>query len=127
MESFNPLEMWHHMGLLDKGVVSLLVLMSIYSLWVMIDRAVVFAKAKRYSLSFVLALRDRMACAHSRSASAHAQLQKNWNSAKAAWASGRSASRSSAARMLCRAVGQASSGDSNPSIAAAAYVAARAA
>jgi biopolymer transport protein ExbB/TolQ len=61
MESFNPLEMWHHMGLLDKGVVSLLVLMSIYSLWVMIDRAVVFAKAKRYSLSFVLALRDRMA------------------------------------------------------------------
>jgi biopolymer transport protein ExbB len=61
MQSFNPLEMWHHMGLVDKGVVSLLVLMSIYSLWVMIDRAVVFAKAKRYSLSFVLALRDRMA------------------------------------------------------------------
>jgi biopolymer transport protein ExbB len=61
MQSFNPLEMWHHMGWLDKGVVSLLVLMSIYSLWVMIDRFVVFSRAKRYSLAFVLALRDRMA------------------------------------------------------------------
>jgi biopolymer transport protein ExbB/TolQ len=61
MQSFNPLEMWHHMGWLDKGVVALLVLMSIYSLWVMIDRFVVFSKAKRYSLAFVLALRDRMA------------------------------------------------------------------
>jgi biopolymer transport protein ExbB/TolQ len=49
------------MGWLDKGVVSLLVLMSIYSLWVMIDRFVVFSRAKRYSLAFVLALRDRMA------------------------------------------------------------------
>ena len=61
MQSFNPLEMWHHMGWLDKGVVSLLVLMSIYSLWVMIDRFVVFSRAKRHSLAFVLALRDRMA------------------------------------------------------------------
>ena len=61
MQSFNPIDMWHHMGWLDKGVVSLLVLMSIYSLWVMIDRFAVFSKAKRYSLAFVLALRDRMA------------------------------------------------------------------
>src|SRR5260370_25630049 len=61
MQSFNPLEMWHHMGWLDKGVVSLLVLMSIYSLWVMIDRFAVFTRAKRYSLAFVLALRERMA------------------------------------------------------------------
>jgi biopolymer transport protein ExbB/TolQ len=60
MESFNPLEMWKHMGWLDKSVVTLLVLMSIYSLWVMIDRGVVFAKAKRYSLQFVLGLRERM-------------------------------------------------------------------
>jgi biopolymer transport protein ExbB/TolQ len=58
MESFNPVDMWHHMGWLDKGVVSLLVLMSIYSLWVMIDRFVVFSRAKRYSLAFVLGLRD---------------------------------------------------------------------
>jgi biopolymer transport protein ExbB/TolQ len=61
MQSFNPLDMWHHMGWLDKGVVTLLVLMSIYSLWVMIDRFAVFSRAKRHSLAFVLALRDRMA------------------------------------------------------------------
>ena len=61
MQSFNPIDMWHHMGWLDKGVVSLLLLMSIYSLWVMIDRFAVFSKAKRHSLNFVLALRDRMA------------------------------------------------------------------
>jgi biopolymer transport protein ExbB len=61
MESFNPVAMWHHMGWLDKGVVSLLVIMSVYSIWVMIDRFVYFSKAKRYSLQFVLALRDRMA------------------------------------------------------------------
>lgn len=61
MESFNPVAMWHHMGWLDKSVVSLLVIMSVYSMWVMIDRFVYFTKAKRYSLQFVLALRDRMA------------------------------------------------------------------
>ena len=61
MQSFNPLDMWHHMGWLDKSVVSLLVIMSIYSLWVMIDRAYVFSRAKRHSLNFVLGLRDRMA------------------------------------------------------------------
>ena len=47
--------------MLDKSVVILLLVMSVYSLWVMIDRFVVFSKAKRYSLAFVLALRDRMA------------------------------------------------------------------
>jgi biopolymer transport protein ExbB len=60
MQSFNPLEMWHHMGWLDKGVVSILVIMSIYSLWVMIDRFAYFTKARRLSLQFVLALRDKM-------------------------------------------------------------------
>jgi biopolymer transport protein ExbB/TolQ len=60
MQSFNPLDMWHHMGWLDKGVVSLLVIMSIYSLWVMLDRFYIFSRAKSRSLSFVLGLRDRM-------------------------------------------------------------------
>ena len=60
MESFNPVEMFKHMSLLDKSVVMLLLVMSVYSLWVMIDRFAVFSKAKRYSIAFVLALRDRM-------------------------------------------------------------------
>src|ERR1700755_1400044 len=61
MESFNPVDMFKHMSWLDKSVVILLLCMAVYSLWVMVDRFVVFAKAKRYSLTFVLALRDRMA------------------------------------------------------------------
>src|SRR3954454_10979582 len=61
MDSFNPVDMFKHMSWLDKGVVILLLVMSIYSLWVMIDRFAVFTKAKRHSLNFVLALRDRMA------------------------------------------------------------------
>ncbi len=59
--SFNPTELWNNMGILARIVVILLLSMSIYSLWVMIDRFAVFSKAKRYSLAFVLALRDRLA------------------------------------------------------------------
>ena len=56
MQSFNILEMWQHMGGLDKAVVSVLVIMSVYSLWVMIDRAIVFAKARSQTDAFVRAL-----------------------------------------------------------------------
>ena len=61
MQSFNPFELWHTMSLLAKFVVILLLGMSVYSLWVMIDRFAVFSKARRYSLAFVLALRERLA------------------------------------------------------------------
>ena len=60
MQSFNPFEMWSNMGVLAKIVVILLLGMSVYSLWVMIDRFAVFSKAKRYSLAFVLGLRERL-------------------------------------------------------------------
>src|SRR5262252_7990583 len=59
--SFNPSELWNNMGILARIVVILLLSMSIYSLWVMIDRYAAFSKAKRYSLAFVLGLRDRLA------------------------------------------------------------------
>jgi biopolymer transport protein ExbB/TolQ len=58
--SFNLFELWHKMGIPAKGVVFLLLFMSVYSLWVMIDRWFAFSKAKRYSLAFVLGLRDRL-------------------------------------------------------------------
>ncbi len=58
--SFNPFELWQNMGILARIVVILLLVMSVYSFWVMIDRFAVFSKAKRYSLAFVLALRDRL-------------------------------------------------------------------
>ena len=61
MQSFNPFELWQNMGFLARLVVLFLVGMSIYSLWVMIDRYSVFSKAKRYSLVFVQALKEHLA------------------------------------------------------------------
>lgn len=58
--SFNPFELWQNMGVLARIVVILLLGMSIYSLWVMIDRFMVFTRARRFSLAFVLGLRERM-------------------------------------------------------------------
>jgi biopolymer transport protein ExbB/TolQ len=58
--SFNLFEIWSSMGYIAKGVVFLLAFMSIYALWVMIDRWSTFSKAKRYSLAFVIGLRERL-------------------------------------------------------------------
>ena len=60
MQSFNVFAMWQSMGLVARAVVIFLLAMSVYSLWVMIDRYVVFRRAKRYSLAFVLGLRERL-------------------------------------------------------------------
>lgn len=60
MQSFDPFELWHHMGFVARAVVILLGLMSVYSLWVIIERFVIFSKAKRHSLAFVLGLRERL-------------------------------------------------------------------
>jgi biopolymer transport protein ExbB/TolQ len=58
--SFNPMELWASMSLAAKAVLVLLMFLSVYSLWVIIDRFAVFTKAKRLSLTFVLGLRDRL-------------------------------------------------------------------
>jgi biopolymer transport protein ExbB len=50
--SFDPVELWHTMTILAKGVAVLLVLMSIYSLTVAIERWIFFSKAKKQSLAF---------------------------------------------------------------------------
>ncbi len=60
MQSFNVFEMWQHMGALDKFVVAMLIVMSIYSLWVMIDRFLVFQKARRQSDAFVAGLKGHL-------------------------------------------------------------------
>ena len=59
-QSFNVFDMWQHMGFLDKAVVALLIVMSIYSLWVMIDRFMVFGKARRQSDAFVRGLKGHL-------------------------------------------------------------------
>ncbi len=60
MQQFNLMEMWHSMLPLAKTVVIILAIMSVYSLWVMIDRFNAFMKAKRQSLAFILGLREQL-------------------------------------------------------------------
>jgi biopolymer transport protein ExbB/biopolymer transport protein TolQ len=50
------MELWKTMGSLAKGVVVLMILMSIYSIWVMIERYIVFSRAKNESLKLLGAL-----------------------------------------------------------------------
>jgi biopolymer transport protein ExbB/biopolymer transport protein TolQ len=50
--SFNPVDLWNTMTPLAKGVAVLLILMSIYSLTVAIERWIYFSKAKKQSLAF---------------------------------------------------------------------------
>jgi len=57
---FSFVEMWEKMGLLAKGVNILLVVMSLWSLGVIIERFITYSAASGQSLSFVLALREFM-------------------------------------------------------------------
>ena len=50
--SFDPVELWHTMTGLAKGVCVLLIIMSVYSLTVAIERWIFFNKAKKQSLAF---------------------------------------------------------------------------
>ena len=52
----SPLALWHSMGTLAKGVVVLMAVMSIYSIWVMVERYIVFTQAKNQSLKLLGAL-----------------------------------------------------------------------
>jgi len=50
------LGLWNSMGMLAKGVVILMGLMSIYSIWVMVERFILFTQAKNQSLKLLGAL-----------------------------------------------------------------------
>jgi biopolymer transport protein ExbB/TolQ len=50
--SFDPVELWHTMTPLAKGVCVLLILMSVYSLTVAVERFIYYSKAKKQSLAF---------------------------------------------------------------------------
>ena len=52
--SFNPIDLWNTMTPLAKGVALLLVIMSIYSLTVAVERFIYYSKAKKQSLQFAL-------------------------------------------------------------------------
>jgi len=50
---FDLMEMWHQMGVLVKGVVIILLIMSAWSLGVMIDRVLMYSAARKQSRVFV--------------------------------------------------------------------------
>ncbi len=52
----SPVALWNAMGGLAKGVVVLMMVMSVYSIWVMVERYIVFSKAKNQSLKLLGAL-----------------------------------------------------------------------
>jgi len=49
---FGPMDLWAHMGNLARAVVVILFIMSIWSLAVIIDRAIYFAAARKQSRDF---------------------------------------------------------------------------
>jgi biopolymer transport protein ExbB len=60
MQSFDLLEMWRNMAFLARVVNVLLAVCSMYSLWVIIDRAAVFRKVRKTTVDFIIGLRDQL-------------------------------------------------------------------
>jgi biopolymer transport protein ExbB len=60
MHDFSVVEMWSKMGWLAKGVNIFLIIMSLWSLGVIIERLITFSQGSKQSLSYVLALREHM-------------------------------------------------------------------
>jgi biopolymer transport protein ExbB/biopolymer transport protein TolQ len=48
----NPLVLWEQMTILNKGVILILIILSVWSLYVCVERAIVFSKARKQSLQF---------------------------------------------------------------------------
>ena len=55
-----PAYLWAHMTILNKGVVLILIILSFWSLYVAIDRWLLFRKAKRQSLQFAKLVTDHL-------------------------------------------------------------------
>jgi biopolymer transport protein ExbB len=56
----NPLALWQSMTILVKGVVVVLLVLSIWSLYVCIERLIIYRKAKKQSLEFVKLATDHL-------------------------------------------------------------------
>lgn len=56
----NPAVLWEQMTILNKGVIIILILMSIWSLYVSVERILLFRKAKKQSLQFAKLATDHL-------------------------------------------------------------------
>ena len=50
--NLNPVDIWNQMTILNKGVIVILILLSIWSLYVSVERLIMFSKARKQSLLF---------------------------------------------------------------------------
>lgn len=58
---FDPEKLWNTMGLVNKGVAVFMVLLSIFTIYVVIERLLTYSKASKQSIGYVLALREHLA------------------------------------------------------------------
>lgn len=70
-------EMWESMGLAVKANTIFMVIMSVWSLYVIIERLITFSKASRQSYSYVIALRDYLKKRRAEAALKAAKTHKN--------------------------------------------------
>jgi biopolymer transport protein ExbB/TolQ len=60
MQGFSIVEMWEAMGLLSKGITLFMVIMAIYMVAIIIERAIRFYNGSKQSFDYVLALRGHL-------------------------------------------------------------------
>jgi len=60
MHGFSVVEMWQSMGLLSKGITLFMILMAIYMLAIIIERAIRFYNGSKQSFDYVVALRREL-------------------------------------------------------------------
>lgn len=60
MQGFSVTEMWHAMGWLGKSVTIFMIIMSLYSIGVIVERLITYSASSKQSYKFVLALREYM-------------------------------------------------------------------
>jgi biopolymer transport protein ExbB/TolQ len=60
MGGFSTMAVWENMSLINKGVVVILLLLSVWSLYVCVERWLLFRKARRQSLEFARLMTDHI-------------------------------------------------------------------
>src|SRR5215510_4447698 len=60
MHTFNVVEMWNAMGLLGKGLTIFMILMGVFMLAIIIERAIRFYNGSKQSFDYVVALRQHL-------------------------------------------------------------------
>jgi biopolymer transport protein ExbB/TolQ len=60
MGGFSTMQVWENMSIINKGVVLILLLLSVWSLYVCVERWLLFRKARRQSLEFARLMTDHI-------------------------------------------------------------------